>query len=723
MFNKWFSLFVLLTLASCSDRTFGTLCAEHNERSCVVGEGGLVYVDGKDYFRIEEFHNKGECKTGKVSCTSTKLLCEGFVGPVFEECNGVDDDCDGFVDEDFDKDGDGWTSCDSRGFDCWDDPQNPPPEMSHLSPELAKDFNHESSEICDGLDNNCNCWLSNDPDSNNDGLICACSPDPNCLENCCDLNVDEKLYPVSCYEGFVSLSSRCKVGKKFCENGKMSECKGSQKPEQEICNGIDDDCNGNVDDNLESFPCGYNQVGACKLGRTVCLPGNAEMICIDASYPQNEICNGSDDDCDGPIDEDLTRQCRTDCGIGVEFCWFGNWISCTAKQPDPEVCDGIDNDCDGFVDDADNDVDYCQCTEGEISTCKTPPLFDLDTGLPADEPFRTCGSGIQICSIDGEWGPCYFLSPEDAEICNGWDDDCDGIIDGMTRACWTHPDPAIVPTSVGECALGVMTCDTGIWGSENTEGQFVPGLCAGEAWPTEEICDGEDNDCDSFVDEDMTLRDKVDMLFLVDGSGSMYQLIDNLRSAIGIYSNDFRNTHCPAGSGNQCHRFGLAVFPGHGGFDCINGPKFLVLSADASGNALVDVDKFHFALSGIPPVCSEEPSYDVLFESMDSTDPMRIGWRQDAFPYVVIITDEAAQSWSGITPNQIGNRSIACGVGGCFPGDSFEVFVITQPAFYSMWDEVIHGDQTRLKDIWGFQNSVQLGVETLREIFQSVCLR
>lgn len=77
-----------------------------------------------------------------------------------------------------------------------------------------------------------------------------------------------------------------------------------------------------------------------------------------------ETCDGLDNDCDGEVDEDLTRACSNACGAGTETCNAGNWEGCTAPptSPSTEVCDGVDNDCDGQTDEPGSDL----CDTGEV---------------------------------------------------------------------------------------------------------------------------------------------------------------------------------------------------------------------------------------------------------------------------------------------------------------------------------------------------------------------
>src|SRR5262249_5769358 len=152
----------------------------------------------------------------------------------------------------------------------------------------------------------------------------------------------------------------------------------------ETCNNLDDDCDTKVDEDFpdKGKPCDDGKLGICKgTGNFVCDPQGTGVVCQitkPGGTPTNEICNNLDDDCDGAIDEgacttcgtvelcnnldddcdgkideDLTRACGSSVGEskpGIETCSAGNWINCTGKGPTPEICDGKDNDCDGTVD-------------------------------------------------------------------------------------------------------------------------------------------------------------------------------------------------------------------------------------------------------------------------------------------------------------------------------------------------------------------------------------
>ncbi len=192
-------------------------------------------------------------------------------------------------------------------------------------------------------------------------------------------------------------------------------------------------------------------------GARLCVPARDCLDADEDSYGRGRGCLGPDcDDGDALINPASAEACDgedNDCN-GLADEGLLNACGRCGEVPE-ELCDGLDNDCDDEVD------------EGLLDAC----------GLCEPSPFE--------------------------EICNGLDDDCDGAIDegacapgectpGEERPCYGGPPQT---QGQGTCQEGTQVCSQGIWGE-----------CEGDTPPSDEACDGEDNDCDGERDEGLINR-------------------------------------------------------------------------------------------------------------------------------------------------------------------------------------------------------------------------
>jgi large repetitive protein len=420
-------------------------CADPNDYNC---DGSVGYDDAD----ADGFAACEECDDSNADINPDGI----------EVCDGADNDCDGTIDNDdavdaitwyADTDGDGFGDLDATVVSC-DAPTGYVADGTDCDDNDGA-INPDADEVCDDADNDCDGTIDNDddidaatwwPDADSDGFGSTKGDLTSCDQP----------------SGYVSDNTDC------------DDAEAAVNPdEDEICNSVDDDCDGTIDNNdAIDAPTWYDDddsdgYGDPDYGATACSQPSGTVSdstdCDDSESTTNpgadEYCDGHDDDCDGTIDEDDAVDAAT---------WYD------------------DGDTDGYGDASDSTV-----------ACDQPSGYVSDA-TDCDDAESTTNPGAD-------------------EYCDGHDDDCDTQVDegsALDALTWYADDDT---DGYGDSADTTTACDqpsgyvSDATDCDDTEGTTNPGA--------DEYCDGHDDDCDGTTDED----DAVDVLtWYVDADSDGY---------------------------------------------------------------------------------------------------------------------------------------------------------------------------------------------------------
>ncbi len=386
-----------------------------------------------------------------------------YPGALEEDCTDPNDyNCDGSVGYE-DLDGDGFAACE----ECDD---------------TSDAVNPDATEVCNGVDDDCN-GDTDGPDSADASTWYY------------DADGDSYGDP-----GITELS--CEASENYVDNG--DDCDDTSAAAYpggtEICDDLDNDCNGTVDDDAIDALTWYADAdsdghGATAYSTAACdePPGYAatDTDCDDADAAVNpdatEVCNDIDDNCDGDIDEDTAADATA---------WFADVDEDGYGDPADSVTS-----CDEQSGRVDNGAD-CDDTDPAVHPGATPWYDDADSdgyGDDAGVPNYDCEAPSGYTHVTGDCDDAdAAINPGAEEVCDGVDNDCDGDIDGGATDAGTYysdldgdgyGDP---DTETGACTQPTSTVTDATDCDDSDATINVDGI---------EVCDGADNDCNGTIDD------------------------------------------------------------------------------------------------------------------------------------------------------------------------------------------------------------------------------
>ena len=417
------------TIAPCTDVTATSLQKCTGKRSCdatsgwsscdaiVPGPEACNGVDDNCNGDTDEGLSGAPCGVGhcagQVQCKDGKSACDGALA-VTETCNSQDDDCDGVIDNGFLTNGAYLNDahCGGCGVDCAGEITN-----GKASCQVVGGKPMCAVATCDpGF------W----PESPKN---CA----PSVVFSCAACQTASDCGGNPCLDGFCAPlctdAAPCLPGYACVTNvtGTFNTC----QPKSGTCSCTSAN-GGGVQACVQS-----NSFGVCT-GSQMCNPGNGWSPCS-AATPKAELCNGSDDDCDGATDEEVGE--GTPCPItNKDGTCTGSWtctgaagLVCAGTAAKQETCNGVDDDCNGTTDDGwlnaqtlvYDKMNACGAC-GVVCPSAPPSTKVACAGAPIPSCTTTCSPGWVDLNQNLEDGcECYFQSSTDMP--DGVDQNCDGV--------------------------------------------------------------------------------------------------------------------------------------------------------------------------------------------------------------------------------------------------------------------------------------------------------
>ncbi|MBR57564.1 MAG: hypothetical protein CMH54_05840 [Myxococcales bacterium] len=521
-------------------------CDGETDEDIVVFTAGVCPADG-----VCAEAEKTHCVDGALVCDLGAI--EGYEGPAELSCDGIDNNCDGSIDEDITEfpgidvsciglgvcATPGYLVCQNGSPVCsWEGVEHCIEGEEGTEPECyAYEGLQEIS--CDGADNNCDGQADNDIIVEN-WISCSTQgvcgqPGTHIFKRCADPSGPNAKTFVCDYSEVVG----------FEANSMLWE-PGTTIAQETSCDGLDNDCDGETDEEIfdtGGTPLGCKSEGQCASGLVVgacTAEGQACDYTFVVGYEEEEtLCDGLDNDCDGAVDENITDLSASTCrtagicdGTVNASCDAGSWAcdyTGVAGYEDVETtCDGIDNDCDGLIDE--------QIVDLEASDCKN---------------LGVCSAGVSAVCVNGDWNCSYGLitsyQGNHESLCDGLDNDCDGDTDesscGVGEPCITGAQcvssvclPFPGNTGPGFCANSTTDCIASLPNgtasiTESTEtgcvsptqlgsclaGSWTPGSVCSDIDPLNPVC--ADGSCLNCEPNRITCDDQTILACAADGSG------------------------------------------------------------------------------------------------------------------------------------------------------------------------------------------------------------